>query len=761
MIAITSQEIADTYFDALTSPSTVVTAVPYPVPLSYHDAKHAFDNTGTKFLHTTLPCGVIMNLTSKQRVDAIYFMSGDDYETRDPASYELYGSDDGSNWTIVSQGAMPQFTGRYQKKWLNITGSGSYSKYKLMFPTNRGAGETQITEIDLLQRNTTPLADEHAHSEIISVAGGIKASDLNYIKRFKDGVTEIDEKNTKLSELKTWFKQHAEIGNSTLKHVSDEPGKAKELSFKDFEHAGVAWAGIQMRNEQDDTSGYGDAGNAAMKVRYYGGGDYGWTVTVMLGNIADATAPYISGNDYYDVVQVTAHDHDQAIEFASMGGTGQSSFHKHYTVSFFDRDPAWSDPGQAPVWNHPTTIPYNSPEKHLNSGVGHVTGVQTGIGNRTEHGRHACWFPNTDVDGRAHEGWSEGLHDGGFDKSRTIPFSWVTDTNKVTGWSNMMRCDFPAPASRGQGTKYPHSGDTGRFGDLPDGTSPDVVDNYVPPAPTNSDKMQITMVAGASCWWNNNGGTCSMSNNVDFLMIPFRMQISSDLLGYTKRQVAGVLGISARMYTRTFWEFTTSGIELLSIVPQWAPTSDFVPGTLTHWAKAGSSTDAYITGDSYSSMFIRLIDGGGPGTCYISNTDEFDVDQSIVKHPHPLAGENGSCTAFTPSGNTWPSGTASTFDYQMIGNQLGLFNITNVNRDQVVTGIPLAHSSKFIRWTDLYKGDFVVHGFEDVGYDIDGCPALQQLPKSYAYTGAIINNATSIGGKSNWTEYPFDLNNTI
>ena len=79
--------------------------------------------------------------------------SGADAPERDPASFVLYGSDDGSLFTEVAAGDIPVFGGRGVTQQIGFENSTEYSSYKLIFPTvadPASADSMQIAEVEFL-----------------------------------------------------------------------------------------------------------------------------------------------------------------------------------------------------------------------------------------------------------------------------------------------------------------------------------------------------------------------------------------------------------------------------------------------------------------------------------------------------------------------------------------------------------------------------------------------------------------------------------
>ncbi len=85
-------------------------------------------------------------------VTGLSVTSGDDSPNRDPASFSLYGSNDGGKTfaPIVVGQAIPAFTDRHQNQRLTVANAKAYTTYKLIFPTVAGGPDMQVEEADLL-----------------------------------------------------------------------------------------------------------------------------------------------------------------------------------------------------------------------------------------------------------------------------------------------------------------------------------------------------------------------------------------------------------------------------------------------------------------------------------------------------------------------------------------------------------------------------------------------------------------------------------
>ncbi len=117
----------------------------------------AFDNdAGTKYLNFSgAGSGVTIDLGvgNAYAVTGIGLTTANDETARDPASYQVLGSNDGTTFTSVSSGSLSPPTGR-QTAYPDVTFANAveYRWYRVVFPTIRGGGADaylQVSEIRL------------------------------------------------------------------------------------------------------------------------------------------------------------------------------------------------------------------------------------------------------------------------------------------------------------------------------------------------------------------------------------------------------------------------------------------------------------------------------------------------------------------------------------------------------------------------------------------------------------------------------------
>ena len=134
-------------------------------PSSYNSpageaAPKAFDGSAnSKYLNFDKQnMGVGIKLSTGRPVSAVGFMTANDSNGRDPMTFSLYGSNDGSTWTALIEHAPTQVsTNRLTQSPITyLSNTTAYAYYYIRFPTMRWSGENsiQIGEIQLLYEST-------------------------------------------------------------------------------------------------------------------------------------------------------------------------------------------------------------------------------------------------------------------------------------------------------------------------------------------------------------------------------------------------------------------------------------------------------------------------------------------------------------------------------------------------------------------------------------------------------------------------------
>jgi hypothetical protein len=137
----------------VTSPGDPITATSNNSPGS-EGVANAIDNLPTKYLNfDRLNTGfTVVPSAGYSIVQSLTLTSANDAPERDPASYLLQGSADGTNFTTIASGAVPAFSSRFQTQSVSFSNLVPYSSYKLIFPTVVGPGgnSMQISEVEFL-----------------------------------------------------------------------------------------------------------------------------------------------------------------------------------------------------------------------------------------------------------------------------------------------------------------------------------------------------------------------------------------------------------------------------------------------------------------------------------------------------------------------------------------------------------------------------------------------------------------------------------
>jgi hypothetical protein len=124
------------------STPVVISAI---TPTSYNSpngegAANAFDgNPNTKYLNFDKKnAGVTVKLSQGRVVQKFTITTANDFSGRDPTSYKLYGSNNGTNWTLIKQDTLSLSESRYWTSPEIQTGNTTaYVYYFILFPTTK------------------------------------------------------------------------------------------------------------------------------------------------------------------------------------------------------------------------------------------------------------------------------------------------------------------------------------------------------------------------------------------------------------------------------------------------------------------------------------------------------------------------------------------------------------------------------------------------------------------------------------------------
>ncbi|MCH2199569.1 MAG: M64 family metallo-endopeptidase [Flavobacteriales bacterium] len=117
-----------------------------------HLPEEAFDdNQFSKWLQIgTSDVWIGIEFEQPEQIQYYTIMSGDDVEERDPTAWELQGSNDGSDWTVIDTRSGEDFPERRQVRGFGFDNPNEYSFYRLYVTANAGANEVQLQEIQLI-----------------------------------------------------------------------------------------------------------------------------------------------------------------------------------------------------------------------------------------------------------------------------------------------------------------------------------------------------------------------------------------------------------------------------------------------------------------------------------------------------------------------------------------------------------------------------------------------------------------------------------
>jgi len=124
----------------------------HPGVAHFEGPEKAFDGQVTsKYLASAKAIKLQVQLTGESRRIAAYAISsGNDFPARDPATWTLSGSNDGATWQVLDKRQGETFSDRHLRRSFDISQPGDFTWYKLVVSKNKGAGQTQLAELELL-----------------------------------------------------------------------------------------------------------------------------------------------------------------------------------------------------------------------------------------------------------------------------------------------------------------------------------------------------------------------------------------------------------------------------------------------------------------------------------------------------------------------------------------------------------------------------------------------------------------------------------
>jgi hypothetical protein len=118
-------------------------------------AENAFDDqVRTKWLVWSRSVSIAYTFAQGQSraVNAYAIHSANDFPERDPSAWVLEASRDGEAWVALDQRQGEGFSERFQGRTFSFTNDEAFPMYRLRFLDNHGAGELQLSEIQLFDQ---------------------------------------------------------------------------------------------------------------------------------------------------------------------------------------------------------------------------------------------------------------------------------------------------------------------------------------------------------------------------------------------------------------------------------------------------------------------------------------------------------------------------------------------------------------------------------------------------------------------------------
>ncbi|NJO88284.1 MAG: hypothetical protein HC831_04420 [Chloroflexia bacterium] len=143
-----SDELAASSLKSVPNSGTI-TAQYYDSPGGEDIAKAIDGNVNTKYLTFHNSVWLQWQGNTALVLTKYAITSANDFATRDPKSWTLYGSNDGNSWTALDVRANQTFSARFQKKEYLLNANLAYTYFKLDITANNGASITQLAEWDL------------------------------------------------------------------------------------------------------------------------------------------------------------------------------------------------------------------------------------------------------------------------------------------------------------------------------------------------------------------------------------------------------------------------------------------------------------------------------------------------------------------------------------------------------------------------------------------------------------------------------------
>jgi len=111
------------------------------------------NNTATKYLTQNYTSGMWFQLTfpTAKTLGAYTFTSGNDADTRDPKTWRLEASNNGTDWTVLDTRTDQLFAARTQTRRFEFDNTNAYTRYRIVLVANNGATIFQMSEWRMIE----------------------------------------------------------------------------------------------------------------------------------------------------------------------------------------------------------------------------------------------------------------------------------------------------------------------------------------------------------------------------------------------------------------------------------------------------------------------------------------------------------------------------------------------------------------------------------------------------------------------------------
>jgi len=226
-------------------------------------AINAFDNNhNSKWLSFEDTPWITYQLNDTAIITRYSITSANDAPSRDPKSWRLQGSNDGSNWTDIDNQSIQAFSERHQTKTFSVNHNQSFNQFRLDINQNNGDNYTQIAELTLIGHytDTTPSPVENV------VLTDIDNGDITYSDQIHAGEGALnvfdDSINSKwlARDRAAWvgyqFTQPAIVAEYTLTSANDAAERDPKNWILEGSNDGIQWQGLDIQTEQNFTDRY-------------------------------------------------------------------------------------------------------------------------------------------------------------------------------------------------------------------------------------------------------------------------------------------------------------------------------------------------------------------------------------------------------------------------------------------------------------------------------------------------------------------------